>query len=83
MARLELPTVGDAQGLPMYKLAAHYWSVIDRQMRALQGEEWAAGERPEFIVGDGGPNNGHAYWRVGSRRLTVDGERVVEISTED
>jgi hypothetical protein len=83
MACLESPTVGGAQELPMYKLAAHYWSVIDRQMRILQGEEWAAGERPEFIVGDGGPNNGHAYWRVGRRRLTVEGERVVEISTED
>ena len=43
MACLESPIVGGAQELPMYKLAAHYWSVIDRQMRILQGEEWAAG----------------------------------------
>ena len=83
MARLELPTVGGAQELPMYKLAAHYWSVIDRQMRTVEGEEWSAGERPEFVLADGGAHNGHAYWRVGDRRLTVEGERVVETTMDD
>jgi hypothetical protein len=72
-----------ADGLPKYKLAAYYWTLIDHRMRSLEGEDWAAGERPEFVYGDGGPDDGHLYWRVGDRHLTVDRDHVIETSLND
>ena len=66
------------QSLPRYKLAALHWSIIDRQMRAVEGDEWAQDCSPEFMVAADGGASSHGYWRVGGRCLSVEDGHVVE-----
>jgi hypothetical protein len=55
-------------------------------MRAVEGEDWAAGE-PEAELGQvaEGPQQGRLFWRVGNRQLIVDadGVTVIELTLAD
>lgn len=61
-------------GLALAEVAAEHWRTIDRMMRAVDGEGWAAGvEDASLQQVREGPDEERLLWRVGDRQLSVEG----------